>query len=173
MQIPDVGDAADDRLAIQFAHQAQHAVGGRVLRPEVEQHVLGVQIGHRRGLAGHGARGHARRLRHLTRREARRGAAVFRRQLQLLQAVDILQIESERAARLLGPGETPAQRKVLTKWIAFRVVLRHQDPPQIRVAIEADAEHVVGLTFEPVRCTPQLVHAPDPRAVERDRGFDP
>ena len=40
MQIADFGIEADNNLAVDFEHEAQHAVGGWVLRPHVEDHVL-------------------------------------------------------------------------------------------------------------------------------------
>ena len=38
VQETDVGPAGDDGFAVQFQQQAQHAVGGRVLRTHVEDH---------------------------------------------------------------------------------------------------------------------------------------
>ena len=40
VQVADFGIEADDDFAVDFEHQAQHAVGGRVLRSHVEDHVL-------------------------------------------------------------------------------------------------------------------------------------
>ncbi len=40
VKVADFGIEADDDFAVDFEHQAQHAVGGRVLRSHVEDHVL-------------------------------------------------------------------------------------------------------------------------------------
>ena len=44
VQEADVGLAGDDGLAIQFHQQAQHAVGGRVLRSHVEDHAAAAAL---------------------------------------------------------------------------------------------------------------------------------
>src|SRR5688500_11378909 len=44
MQIADVRDAALDGLPFQLEHQPEHAVGGGMLWPDVDQHVLGAEI---------------------------------------------------------------------------------------------------------------------------------
>ena len=49
VQIADVRDAAHDRLAVELEHQAQHAVRRRVLRPDVDEHVLAVELRLERG----------------------------------------------------------------------------------------------------------------------------
>ncbi len=52
VQVADVRDAADDRLAIELEHEPEHAMRGRVLRADVDEHVLGVhlRLGHHPGL---------------------------------------------------------------------------------------------------------------------------
>ena len=44
VQVPDVRDDALHRLAIEFADQAQHSMRGRMLRPDVDEHVLGIHV---------------------------------------------------------------------------------------------------------------------------------
>ena len=44
VQEADVRISAADRLAVQFQHQAQHAVGGRMLRAEVEGEILDFKV---------------------------------------------------------------------------------------------------------------------------------
>jgi hypothetical protein len=44
VQVADDRLAADDLLAVELEDQAQHAVRGRVLRPHVDEHVLGVAV---------------------------------------------------------------------------------------------------------------------------------
>ena len=46
MQQADVGIAAFDDLAVHLDDQAQHAVGRRVLRPEVHRQGLDLDVGH-------------------------------------------------------------------------------------------------------------------------------
>jgi len=50
MQQPDVRIGSLDDLAVEFEHQPQHTVRGRVLWPEVERVVL--DLGHVRAPAG-------------------------------------------------------------------------------------------------------------------------
>ena len=44
VQVADVRNAAHDRLAVELEHEAQHAVRRRVLRPDVDEHVLALEI---------------------------------------------------------------------------------------------------------------------------------
>ena len=44
VQVADVRAAADDALAVDRQHHAEHAVGRRVLRPHVQHHVDGVDV---------------------------------------------------------------------------------------------------------------------------------
>src|SRR5688572_18559245 len=41
VQVADVRDAAHDSLALELEHQPQHAVRSGMLRPEVDEHVIG------------------------------------------------------------------------------------------------------------------------------------
>ena len=43
VQVTDVRDAAPHRLAVELEHQPEHAVRRGVLRPDVDQHVLGAE----------------------------------------------------------------------------------------------------------------------------------
>ena len=45
MQISDVRNAADNGFSVELEHQAQHAVRCGMLWPNVDEHVLTVQIG--------------------------------------------------------------------------------------------------------------------------------
>jgi hypothetical protein len=45
VEIPDVGDATNDRLAIELEHEAEYAVRRRMLRSNVDEHVLCREIG--------------------------------------------------------------------------------------------------------------------------------
>ncbi len=56
VQIADVGDATDHRLAVELEHQTQHAVGRGMLRADVDEHVLAVEPGLHFGWLGHGDR---------------------------------------------------------------------------------------------------------------------
>ncbi len=44
VQVADVRDAAHDRLAVELEHEAQHAVRRRMLRPDVDEHVLALEL---------------------------------------------------------------------------------------------------------------------------------
>src|ERR1051326_6843856 len=66
--------------------------------------------------------------------------------------------------QLLGSAEPATKRKILPQWIPLLVLLPHQQRAQIRMASEADAEHVVALPLQPVR---RSVYAPDTGNLER------
>src|SRR5947208_1892908 len=63
-----------------------------------------------------------------------------------LQAFELLVAEDDR----LAEGDV-----ILPQRMAFPA-LRHQQPAQVRMAIELDAEKVRGLSFVPVGCRPTL-----------------
>src|SRR6478609_4734213 len=65
----------------------------------------------------------------------------------LFHAVLGLWILRENLPQLLRPAEPAAQREVLPQREAFLVLLPHQDPAQVRMPGEADAEHVVALAL--------------------------
>src|SRR5574341_1982229 len=47
-------------------------------------------------------------------------------------------------------------------------ILREQNPPEVRMAVEADSHHVERLSFMPVCRTPQRRDAPDDRILPRN-----
>ena len=71
VQVADVRNAAHDRLAVELEHEAQHAVRRRMLRPDVDEHVLT-----RRAPAPSTAAPRARRRCRSRRRRAARAAGV-------------------------------------------------------------------------------------------------
>src|SRR6476661_5373812 len=83
VQVADVRDAPHHRLAIQLEHQPEHAVRGRVLRADIDEHVLALELGLHGGGRVHGnqvpfAIGDERHaLRATTRIEARGGQLDF------------------------------------------------------------------------------------------------
>src|SRR5689334_13437260 len=83
---------------------------------------------------------------------------------QLLHRVLGLGIQREDLPELLGAAEPSTEREVLPQREAFLVLLPHQDAAQIRMAVEADAEHVVALALHPIGT---LVDRPDARHDER------
>ena len=118
--VADVGHRVDDLLAVELQHHAQHAVGARVLRPDVQEHEVGVLV--RRGqppVLGPEAQG-------------------------LLLLARPASVGEDEAAHLGGAG-----RVVLAQRVALPGG-RHQDAAQVRVAVEADAEHVPDLALVPV-----------------------
>jgi hypothetical protein len=54
VQIPDVRDTAHDGFAVELEDEAEHAVRGRMLRPDVDEHVLTLEL--RLDLRGRGER---------------------------------------------------------------------------------------------------------------------
>src|SRR5207247_9441195 len=64
-------------------------------------------------------------------------------------------VGGERLAHLLRAAEPAAQREVFAQRVAFGVRLPHQDAPQVGMAAERDAEHVVDLALQPVGAPPQ------------------
>jgi hypothetical protein len=46
MQEPDVGIDAGDHFAVEFQHQTQHAMGGRMLWPEIDGEITQVLLVH-------------------------------------------------------------------------------------------------------------------------------
>src|SRR5262245_58087795 len=76
---------------------------------------------------------------------------------------DRVALGHERLA--LRDGVVPAQR------VADELRV-HEDASQIRVAVEADAEHVPGLALGPDRALPEAGSRGDDRVVLGDRGLD-
>jgi hypothetical protein len=70
VEIADVWDAADNGLAVELEHEAQHTVRGRMLRSDVDEHVLTLEI----------------RLEARWRLEGDRGSAVVRHERNALRA---------------------------------------------------------------------------------------
>src|SRR5574341_365959 len=91
---------------------------------------------------------------------------------QLIHGVMGFRVGAQSLADLLGPREAAAQREILPEGIALGVGLPHQDPPQVRVAAEADAEHVVDFALEPVGAGPDGHHGIDLEPVLGKLGFD-
>src|SRR5947207_999033 len=83
---------------------------------------------------------------------------------ELLLRVARLRICRERLTQLLRATEPPTKRKILSQRISFLVLLPHQQPPQIRMPGEANAEHVEAFPLEPIRAP---IHAPNARDLER------
>ena len=57
MEITDVGSGLGDDLAVQFQHDAQHAVRGGMRRPHVQDHFLALHVRQFRRRRGHGSGG--------------------------------------------------------------------------------------------------------------------
>src|SRR6476469_4086129 len=70
---------------------------------------------------------------------------------QLLHRVARLRVRGERLAQLLGAAESAAEREVLAQREALPVLLPHEQAAQVRMPLEANAEHVEALALEPVR----------------------
>ncbi len=119
------GTASTNLLAVELQHDAQHAVRARMVRPEVEEHEIGV-----RALPLH--------------------APVFRPELQgRLLAVFLVGRQAERL-HFGGPG-----RMLLAQRMALPG-RRHENPRQVRMAVERDAEHVPHFALVPVGRRPEV-----------------
>src|SRR6266545_4679867 len=70
------------------------------------------------------------------------------------------------------PDVHPAERVVLALRVALPV-LGHEDPDQVRVAVEAHPEEVVDLALVPVGRGPHAGHRGDVRVVDADPDLDP
>jgi hypothetical protein len=69
VEITDVGNATDDRFSIELEHQSQNTMRSRVLWPDVDEHVLTLEI----------------RLETRRRLESDRGAAIVRHERNALR----------------------------------------------------------------------------------------
>ena len=90
---------------------------------------------------------------------------------QLFQGIVRLGIGGERLPSLLGPAEVPAQGEVLPQRVSLGVGLPHQDPAQVGMPGEDDAEHVEHLPLQPIGAAPEIdhrAHLERPGLVERD-----
>src|SRR5256886_10809211 len=79
-----------------------------------------------------------------------------------LQPFKLLVAEDDR----LAEGDV-----VLAQWMAFPA-LRHQQPAQVRMAVEGDAEQVPGLAFVPVGRRPDIRQGRHVRLGHRGRRLD-
>ena len=135
----------DDALAVEAHHEAQRAVGRGVLRPEVQDHVAGVELdvrparrrggGRRAGLdlearAASVGGAHGRHL--IVRRSPRRGRLVALGVLGVVLTGHRLDVDEA------GPGLhlTREQREVLAQRVALEL-RREVEVAQARVAVEA------------------------------------
>src|SRR3972149_2102617 len=73
---------------------------------------------------------------------------------QLVHGVVRLRVGTQRLAYLLGARKAPAPREALPERVPLGVGLPHENPPKVRMAAEAHAEHVVDFALEPVGAGP-------------------
>src|ERR1039458_3675484 len=83
---------------------------------------------------------------------------------QLLHRVARFRVRGERLPELFRAAETAAEGGGLSQRISFLELLPHEDPPEVGMPGETDAEHVVAFALEPVRA---LVDGPDAGHFER------
>src|SRR3954447_19946343 len=81
----------------------------------------------------------------------------------LVYLLDVSEPLAGRSGGVVGQQEVLAQREA-------RVVGRHVDPSKVAVALEDDAEHVVGLTLGPLGALPDEGHARDARVIAIELG---
>ena len=148
-------DALDD-LAVEFEHEPQHAVGGRMLRSEVDREVAEVLVGHGR--------------------LARLLVAGQRRALPGAQEVELTEFLAQ-AHRLVAHAlllvvvahfDEAGHREVLAKRMAFETVVG-EDAAKVGVAGEQHAEKVVGLALVPVGAGPHRTARSRPASPRRSR----
>ena len=141
--VADVGDDVDDLLVAQADDDAERPVGAAVLRADVEEH-------ERRGRRSVRGRPHSSGLKRELLLPSRRRSCVGQRE----------------GARLGAAG------RVL---LAQRVALpprRHEEAVQVRVAVDADAEHVPDLALVPVGGGPQAGDGRHRGASRRQRHLE-
>ena len=144
VQVADLRNGVLDRLAFEFDQHAQGAVRHRMAGADVDQQAL----------ADFGVGGIQAGI-------ARPGDLAGMRQRQF-----VFQRLGARAPLAPGPIVIFAQR------VADELVMA-QDPFQVRMAVEADAEHVPALALGPIRRLPQIVHAVEARVGFGDRNTQP
>ncbi len=169
----------DDPLAVDLEHDPQHAVGRWVVRSDVDEHLAvaeGVELGlaFRPGRVGRDRLVYPELLVEHDPRVVRRGMAGDRghrsrppdRRVRggVGRGVGLLHVTLAGAGR---SGGVVGQEEVLAQGEAG-VVGRHVDPAQIAVALEADAEHVVGLPLRPLGTLPQEGDRGHPGVVALD-----
>ena len=146
VQVPDLHVAALDGLARQLEHDADGAVHGRMRRSHVEQHGLGGELDlalvevsierlHQSSPPGDEVG--------LT-TEAHALVAVEGRQLLDVVHLAVGHERLDAIGRVVLAQRVPDELRI------------GQDPSQIRVILEDDAEHVASLALEPVGGRPEL-----------------
>jgi hypothetical protein len=135
MEQADVRIGAHHDFAVQFQHQAQHAVRRRMLRTEVEGVVPDVSHGRHLSVIflAHDARRHFARL---------DGHGLVDHALLL---------------RVVAHFDIAGNREILAEGMADETVVG-QDAAQIGMAFEMDAEQVEGLALVPVGDVPDIHH---------------
>ena len=150
VQIPHVGNGLGDSLAVQFQHHAQHAVRAGMLRSHVQQ-----QFGRALG-----------RFRLITGQKdvplILRNFAFGPFTLRLIQTGN--KIEGTSPPFAFGG-------KILPKRIPFLVVLRQQNPAQVRVSVKPDPHQIVNLALQEIRAFPNGRHGPDGGILFRQPGL--
>ena len=145
VQQPDMRIDALDDLAVELQHQPQHAVRGRMLRPEVDGEVADL-------LLGHGRRRPSQALRLLVARQHVLRAFPRRQEVEIAEFLRQLHrlVDHPLLLVVVAHLDEAGQREVLAQRMALEAVVG-EDAAQVRVAGEQDAVEVVGLALEPVR----------------------
>ena len=157
VHVPDHRIGREDALAVEAHDETQRAVGGRVLRPEVEDHVAGVEldvdlrvgeVAHRFGWHGHVARhldGSLAPVDPRVGRSLRRLPITPRLGAARRLAGHSLDVD-EAGPWLHDPSE---QREVLTQRVPLELE-REEEVTQRGVSVELDAVHLPALPLVPV-----------------------
>jgi hypothetical protein len=150
MQQADMRIDALDDLAVQLQHQAQHAMGRRVLRAEVDVELTDLGFA---GLARwhhiHISQPSLRRLSH--RPESRNPCPprVRGSRSRGIPAPAHRLVEHALLLIVVAHFDKPGQREVLAQRMAVKAVVG-QEAAQIRVAGEQDAIKIIGFALEPL-----------------------
>ena len=162
VEVADVRHRLAEHLAVGLDDEVDDAVGGGVLGPEVEDHLLVVAVHAAEDELFHGSSGQA-----LGAAGGRRGGRGGRRggggAGGAFLAASARASSSSRRSSTSGfsrtlsmPCQPPALLVVLAERVADPVVGQH-DAPQVGVAGEVHAEEVVDLPLEPVGGLPDRV----------------
>ena len=147
VQQADVRIGLLDDLAVELEHEPQHAVGGGMLRAEIQREVLDLRHCRDPSEVGLVARVVANDLRHERAR------------------LDADGLVDDAALRgVVAHLDVADQRKILAERMADEAVVRQQ-AAQIRMAAEQDAVEIERLALEPIGGAPNVVDGIDDRPL--------
>ena len=135
MEIADVGHGIDHPFAVELEHEPQRGVRGRMLRAEVQRPEVVLRLAGR-----------------FRRRATSIGVEVEAAILMCFGRACLAAVA--RSGREIVPLAAALQRIILAQRKRGEL-LGHQDPPQIGMPVELDAEHVPHFALHPIGPFPQ------------------